>query len=199
VMACILVAVPSLFMNLTEVTDLCSIGTLFAFVLVSGGALVLDEQSKGRIATPDKKEFRIPYLNSRYFLPLIWIGIGILIWYIYPSLIRTSSQYPDIQSSSHPAIQYLASSIRHLSLHHIPVIIFALIAVIITFFSIRKQWSLIPVLGLLTNLYLMAQLGITNWMRFGIWLVIGLVIYFSFGIRKSRLKVTIQNTKNMNS
>ena len=32
----IFVAIPSLFMNLTEVTDLCSIGTLFAFVIVSG-------------------------------------------------------------------------------------------------------------------------------------------------------------------
>ncbi len=36
------VAVPALFMNLTEVTDLTSIGTLFAFVLVCGGILVLE-------------------------------------------------------------------------------------------------------------------------------------------------------------
>ena len=35
---------------------------------------------------------------------------------------------------------------------------------------------LIPVLGLLINLYLMSQLGITNWLRFLIWLVIGLVL-----------------------
>lgn len=35
------VAVPALFMNLTMVTDLCSIGTLFAFVLVCGGVLML--------------------------------------------------------------------------------------------------------------------------------------------------------------
>jgi amino acid transporter len=31
------VAVPALFLNLTMVTDLCSIGTLFAFVLVCAG------------------------------------------------------------------------------------------------------------------------------------------------------------------
>ncbi|HAN79079.1 MAG TPA: amino acid transporter, partial [Bacteroidales bacterium] len=36
IIAGVLVAVPTLFMNLTEVTDLTSIGTLFAFVLVSG-------------------------------------------------------------------------------------------------------------------------------------------------------------------
>jgi hypothetical protein len=32
-----MVAVPALFLNLTMVTDLCSIGTLFAFVLVCAG------------------------------------------------------------------------------------------------------------------------------------------------------------------
>ncbi|MFH1160189.1 MAG: amino acid permease, partial [bacterium] len=74
IVAGVFVAIPALFMNLTEVTDLCSIGTLFAFVLVSGGVLVLDEQNKGRITPPRQHEFRIPYLNSRYFLPLIWVG-----------------------------------------------------------------------------------------------------------------------------
>ena len=52
-------------------------------------------------------------------------------------------------------------------------------AVVLTFFASGSKLSLIPVIGLLTNFYLMAQLGITNWMRFGMWLVIGLMIYFS--------------------
>ena len=34
-------------MNLTEVTDLTSIGTLFAFVLVCGGVLLLDTRQTG--------------------------------------------------------------------------------------------------------------------------------------------------------
>jgi hypothetical protein len=67
-------------------------------------------------------------------------------------------------------------------------VVFVLVSLILTYFAIRRKFSLIPVLGLLTNLYLMAQLGITNWMRFGIWLVIGLVIYFTYSIRKSKLK-----------
>ncbi len=37
----ILVAIPSLFMQSSRMTDLTSIGTLFAFVLVSGGVLLL--------------------------------------------------------------------------------------------------------------------------------------------------------------
>jgi APA family basic amino acid/polyamine antiporter len=44
------VAIPALFMNLTEVTDLTSIGTLFAFVLVCGGVLLMPREAavKGR-------------------------------------------------------------------------------------------------------------------------------------------------------
>jgi len=63
-----------------------------------------------------------------------------------------------------------------------------LVAVFTTFYAVVRQWSLIPVLGLLTNLYLMSELGITNWMRFLVWLVIGLVLYFAYGMRHSRLK-----------
>src|SRR6185312_16098001 len=35
----VFVAVPSLFINLTEVADLTSIGTLFAFAIVCGGSI----------------------------------------------------------------------------------------------------------------------------------------------------------------
>jgi hypothetical protein len=58
----------------------------------------------------------------------------------------------------------------------------------VTFIAIRNQLSLIPALGLITNFYLMSQLGITNWLRFLIWLVIGLALYFVYGSRHSRLK-----------
>jgi hypothetical protein len=34
----------------------------------------------------------------------------------------------------------------------------------------------------------MAQLGITNWLRFLLWLAIGLVLFFSYGMRHSKLR-----------
>jgi uncharacterized membrane protein len=68
-------------------------------------------------------------------------------------------------------------------------IFFVAIAVMTTIWGMIKQFSLIPVLGLLTNLYLMAQLGMTNWMRFLVWLVIGLIIYFTFSRKHSKLRV----------
>ena len=68
-----------------------------------------------------------------------------------------------------------------------PFFVFAVVSVLTTVIAIIRQWSLIPVLGLLTNLYLMSELGVTNWMRFLVWLVIGLILYFGYGMRHSRL------------
>ena len=53
--------------------------------------------------------------------------------------------------------------------------------------SIRRSLSALPVLGLLINLYLMTQLGIGNWTLFAVWLVIGLGVYFGYGMRNSKL------------
>ena len=50
-----------------------------------------------------------------------------------------------------------------------------------------ENLSLIPVMGLLSCLYLMTELGYTNWIRFLIWLGIGLVIYFTYSYKNSRL------------
>ena len=71
-----MVAIPALFMNLSEVTDLTSIGTLFAFVLVCGGVLKLEhgERTKGGARGPSKKTFRVPYFNSKYAAPCFLVG-----------------------------------------------------------------------------------------------------------------------------
>jgi APA family basic amino acid/polyamine antiporter len=169
----LVVAIPSLFMNLTEVTDLTSIGTLFAFILVSGGILVLNPTG---VQKHDGKGFRVPYANSRRYLLGIWAVILLLVWqtgFTTFSLVEPHST---------------GFGILGMLRNHFPFLIFCLVSIIITFQAVKKRWSLIPVLGLLTNLYLMSELGVTNWFRFGIWLLVGLLIYFSYGINHSRLK-----------
>ncbi|MFZ4520083.1 MAG: amino acid permease [Bacteroidales bacterium] len=185
IIAGILVAVPSLFMNLTEVTDLTSIGTLFAFILVSGGVLVIQAGWKKVDIPKSEKGFQVPYFNSRYFLPAIWLTVFGLLFYWNHAEINTF--LAEIADSSH--LHGLISGIPSLIIHDFPILLFVIGAVVLTWYGIRKQLSLIPVLGLLTNLYLMAQLGVTNWMRFLVWLAIGLVIYFSYGRRHSKLQV----------
>jgi basic amino acid/polyamine antiporter, APA family len=71
--------------------------------------------------------------------------------------------------------------------HKIPMCFFIAGSAVLTVFAVVRKLSLIPVLGLLTNLYLMTELGITNWMRFLIWLAVGLLLYFTYGYKHSRL------------
>jgi hypothetical protein len=68
-----------------------------------------------------------------------------------------------------------------------PMAIFWVIAAVVSLLSYLKSFSLIPVLGFTSCFYLMAQESATNWERFLIWLVIGLVIYFTYGYKNSRL------------
>ena len=60
-----LVAIPALFIEDVIVTDLTSIGTLFAFALVAGGVLLLPRVAK------QPGRFSLPYWNGQYAVPLI--------------------------------------------------------------------------------------------------------------------------------
>ena len=52
----------------------------------------------------------------------------------------------------------------------------------------RVPWvPLTPMISIVTCLYLMLQLPRITWIRFGVWLLLGLVIYFLYGMRHSRL------------
>ncbi|MEI6748920.1 MAG: amino acid permease [Bacteroidota bacterium] len=171
----IMVAIPSLFLNLTEVTDLTSIGTLFAFVLVSGGILLLNH---GKKSIRSDGAFKVPYFNSRFYLPVIWIIVAIT-WIV--------SEYW-YSGGSH--VNLIGDDLFTLKgiMPHLALLIYLVLAAALTLVSMVYKWSLIPVLGLLTNLYLMSELGITNWLRFIIWLAIGLLLYFTYGSTHSRLR-----------
>jgi amino acid transporter len=187
----IIVAIPSLFLNLTEVTDLTSIGTLFAFVLVSGGVLMLEKDKKERIGEEREKGFHIPYFNCRYILPLLWVVVFAVLWYWNP---------PELQQLMHESLggttESFSSFLWHLFKTEFPVILFIISAIILTGISIWKQMTLIPVISLLINFYLMAQLGITNWMRFFIWLIFGLIIFFTFSRKHSLISMKNEEQKS---
>jgi len=175
----LMVAIPALFMNLKEVVDLSSIGTLFAFVLVCGGVLVLENSSN----PPARPKFKTPYINGRYILPLLYAGVLFMI-YRY-----SKTEAWDSFFSMEPRINENGQMEAGWALfeHKIPMLLFILVATVVTVLSFIKRLSLIPVLGLLTCFYLMTQLGITNWIRFVIWLIAGLAIYFVYSRKFSKL------------
>jgi basic amino acid/polyamine antiporter, APA family len=54
--------------------------------------------------------------------------------------------------------------------------------------SFRVPWvPVIPVLSVLASVYLMLNLPALTWIRFLIWMALGLVVYFLYGHRRSRL------------
>jgi basic amino acid/polyamine antiporter, APA family len=53
----------------------------------------------------------------------------------------------------------------------------------------RTPWvPLVPILGVLANGYMMLNLGKWNWIRLGGWLAIGLVVYFTYSVKHSRVQ-----------
>jgi amino acid transporter len=173
----LVVAIPSLFMNLTEVTDLSSIGTLFAFCLVCGGVL-LGAHTRGLETSANERSF-VPYINSQYIVPAIFIIAWAALIYFNPAGLRAFFSFTDPNDSTLGAWEVFR--------HKIPLLAYIVLAFIMVYFCFRRRLSLIPVLGLMSCGYLMTELGITNWTRFGLWLVVGLVLYFFYGYSHSRL------------
>lgn len=169
IMTGVLVGIPALFANLEEVINLSSIGTLFAFVLVCGGVLILDLDPENQ----KKSKFKIPYMNAGY-----WVGACLLIalYFSFPSMDSVSQWFSGIFIGESKADHVIMGS-------------FFLIWAVLSVFSVRNKLSLIPVLGLLVNLYLMTQMGAMNWERFLYWCLAGILIYFGYSYRKSKLHV----------
>lgn len=164
------VAIPSLFLNLTEVTDLTSIGTLFAFVLVCAGVLHL--QASGQ---PLNGKFKVPYVNAGIYVPIGFVVTlaAIAIW--VPDSIRDMFVYGT--GADDPGF-----------VGRLPRYLFIIVTTLLTIQSIRKRYSLIPVLGVLSCLYLMTELHVGNWVRFAGWLGVGALIYFMYGYQHSKLR-----------
>ena len=55
---------------------------------------------------------------------------------------------------------------------------------------------LVPILGIMANLFLMGGLGVDNWLRLVIWMAIGLAIYFSYSRKKSHLGQTVSSLRH---
>jgi Ca2+/Na+ antiporter len=150
---------------LNTVVDLCSIGTLFAFILVCGGVLML--QSNKDLP----RKFKVPYINGKIIVPVLF---AILTGYLF------NYQSGWFNDNVNPLVNTDA----------IPMFIFFVVFLAMAIASILRNLSLIPVLGMLTCLYLMAQIHIKNWIGFTVWLIIGLVIYFSYSYRHSKLNAS---------
>lgn len=155
------VGIPSLILPINLMTDLTSIGTLFAFVLVSFGVLMLP-----KLAESSTPKFKLPYINSKYILPVL------LLLFLFIFRYRLLSSFENISNENYKEVLF---------------IVFVLISIIVAVASFIKNYSLIPIMGALSCLYLMTEIPPVSWMWFFIWMITGLIIYFFYGRNHSQL------------
>lgn len=160
------VVIPILVIPTNIVLDLTSMGTLFAFVLVCGGVLKMQIDPNA-----PRGKFKTPYVNAKYLLPFF------LVLAIF--LVFTQAQGWKNQMLDFSGWNTIASNF--------PMWLFVILCFALSYYSFTKNLSLIPVLGLIFCFYMMAQIHYTSWIGFVIWLVVGLVIYFSYGFHNSKL------------
>ena len=151
----ITIVVPLLFLDLKEVVDLTSIGTLFAFLIVCAGIWLKD-------STSQTDSFKVPFISSRYLLPIIMLPV----LFLYLNSILSENK---------------------LSLEQLPLLSCTLSVLGAVCYGSIKNRSLIPGLGVCLNLLLLSTMSWQNWLRFTIWMIIGLIVYINYGRKKSKL------------
>ena len=159
------VGLPIFFTDKSFILDFTSIGTIFAFVLVNGGILLMPAREK------KKGSFNLPYVNSKYIFPIIFLGglIGFYFW--QPQFFHDLWNISDEKQGE----------------FRLSIIIYIIINLILVVISYLKNLSLIPLLGLSSCLYLLTGMTHNNWFWFGLWFIVGLGIYFFYGKKHSKL------------
>ena len=241
----LVVGVPILFTDKTFVLDFTSIATLFAFVLVCGGVLLIPRREK----TPGK--FHIPYVNGKFIFPAIIIAAIVLLAVFTKDYFASKFNFgfennvdalakniPDkITDTSTVALnldKYLSENLEEFAgkkdtkdslfiklnvdfnaqipasgkvqvakdfisgndttlsrTEKVSLVIFWLLMIGLAIFAFLKNYSLIPLMGVATCLYLLTGMALSNWLWFGGWLLIGLIFYLLYGYKKSKLATKV--------
>src|SRR5206468_3269835 len=142
----LIVGIPILFTDKTFVLDFTSIATLFAFVLVCGGVLLIPRKEK--IAG----KFNMPYINAKFIFPLLVISAIVIV------LISNKNYFTSLFNITGDNASL-----------NISTIIFWIFIIVLSFVSFAKSFSLIPLLGLTTCSYLLTGMTGENWAWFGSW------------------------------
>jgi basic amino acid/polyamine antiporter, APA family len=159
------VATFAAFASLDEIIELTNIGTLFAFVLVCLGVIIL------RITDPGRpRPFRMPWV------PLLPIWAAVL-WFLPGALARAEDwgariEYTIVLLIALAGIIFSVTGLRAV-MTRAPV----------------PEWvrTEMALAGIASCIYLMRGLPGITWWRFLGWLALGLFIYSIYGARHSRL------------
>jgi len=147
-------------------------------VLVCGGVLLLPPKKKisGR--------FSMPQINGQLSFPII------VAFAIFFFSIASDGYFKNIFNFDFSAnMDYLTGKVSFLDVAtpNISLIIFWGITILLAIITIFKKYSLIPLMGVTTCLYLLTGMTKANWAWFLGWLALGLIFYFVYGYKNSVL------------
>jgi APA family basic amino acid/polyamine antiporter len=161
----VLAGVLALFLRLENLADMISLGTLAAFTVVCVGVILLRVQKDNY--TPRPILFSTIILLIGCFIS--WIIIHFYpIWYIILPVVLVAIVVPFL------CVLYLYY------IHPKPSILMGFTCPFL---------PITPCLGIIFNTYFLSQLSKTAFTYFACWTGLGLIIYFSYGIRHSLLNI----------
>lgn len=162
----LVVGIPILFTDKSFILDFTSIGTIFAFVLVCGGVLLLPSKEK----LPGR--FHMPFISAKFIFPVLFLG-GLAFFYFWqPSFFHNLLEWNDPIEGE----------------FRISMTFFLIVNIGLCILAFVRNLSLIPLMGLSSCLYLLTGMNHDNWFYFLVWFGFGLIIYFSYGYRKSKMR-----------
>lgn len=223
------------FLNLSQLVNMMSIGTLMAYTIVAACVLLLryeveDENEKLRLPAPFIRNFRSYLWNSERVQAPTRLTSILVTWGVtlYSKSFHIHCKC-DLPAHSLTLILFLFCLFLLLAILCILASLvvvglndelfelkwwaFSLFAVIgglmiVTLILISRQPTLkittaftvpwvpwLPGLSILANIYLMMMLDVMTWVRFAVWVIIGLSIYFAYGIRKSVVRANVEYKK----
>jgi basic amino acid/polyamine antiporter, APA family len=156
----LIVAVSAALTPINVVAELCSIGTLFAFMIVCAGVMVLR-----RVRADVQRPFRVP--GHPALSLLLCAGLWACLYFL-PLPMKWLPLAPEAEATA----VWIAKGLLALLLA--------------AAYVIFRRFPL-PLTGIILCGYLMISLPLMTWLRFVVWLCIGLLIYAGYGFRHSAL------------
>nr|Q5PR34.1 RecName: Full=Cationic amino acid transporter 2; Short=CAT-2; Short=CAT2; AltName: Full=Low affinity cationic amino acid transporter 2; AltName: Full=Solute carrier family 7 member 2 [Danio rerio]AAH86843.1 Solute carrier family 7 (cationic amino acid transporter, y+ system), member 2 [Danio rerio] len=203
-------AIMAFLFDLKALVDMMSIGTLLAYSLVAACVLILRYQpdasfERSRISEGKEEVGESELTESESHLNMLKDGGVTLRSLLHPPLLPTENTSSVVNVSVIITVlvvcvvstlnTYYGQAIIAMELWALGVLAASLFIFIICVFLIcrqpqtRKKVSFmvpllpfLPILSIFVNVYLMVQLSGDTWIRFSIWMAIGFLIYFGYGM-----------------
>ncbi|KAM7389540.1 hypothetical protein PAMP_023510 [Pampus punctatissimus] len=202
----IVAAIMALLFDLEALVEMMSIGTLFAYTLVAICILILRYQAEPSEDTDlqIKSNNKFSFLNPPSFST--------------PATSRTVTILTIISIACVTGLSVILTkaldALSRMEAWSLVLVCILALILLLTFFLIWRHPQnstkatfmvpLVPALPLVStfiNVYLMVQLGADTWMRYAIWMLVGLVIYFGYGlhhsVQKKRLRANHMNIETI--